>query len=82
MINNPLQPINIGNAQPWSKNTARIRSNTGHLRTVFYRNPGRCFTIVCNEYTAKLRLKIRLSVIVDPGSRWLSTYYVIRKQGG
>jgi hypothetical protein len=61
--------------------TPHLRSNTDHLRTVFYRNPGWCFTTVCNEnmtrfravshrkrsYAAKSSLKIRLSVITDQG---------------
>jgi hypothetical protein len=66
-----ILPIRSTNVYLWSKNTARKRSNTGRLRTVFYRNPGRCFTTVCNEdtacirpYTAQLRCCIRCRITV------------------
>ncbi len=39
-----------------------MRSNTSRLRTVFYRNPGQCFTTVCNENTAQIRCCIRYRI--------------------
>ncbi len=55
----------------------------------FYRNPGRCFTTVCNEntacirpYMAKLRLKVRLSVLIDPGICEQEGYKILKRKKG